>query len=673
MISGTRFRFSKLKLGVLGLVGLGPVFLWAQTSSTDAPWFGAEVYIEPGQRAADIDTWFRRLKEANMEVTRIRLTEQYLRAPAGAWDFTLFDAAYRSAEKYGIKIYGNLSPSTGGSEVPRTEAQWQDIADYVKAVVTHFRQFKSCYGWVPVNEPGISRSPDEEFTRNAFRKWSEEQPPLGYHSHGYATFNFAEDRFLLDFNGWYLRKLVNEIRKYDPSGAIHVNPDAIFQKIAVCDLRSWTPFLTSLGGSAHASWHFGYFERAQYAVAVAANCEIIRSGAGRLPWMITELQGGNNIFSGTAPMCPTAEEISQWLWVTLGTGGKGAIFWCLNPRRAGYESGEWALLNFQNEPSDRLRMAARVAQTVKRDAALWANAVPVESGISILYTRESLWIEGKLTPPSIGFEGRAPGAGIKSALAYFEALGEMGLQARLQAIDDTDFGQASYAGRTIILSHQISLPSRSWKGLEAFVAKGGKLIVDGLTGFYDENGFCVMGDGFPLEKVFGGSLKEVQLIGNQFDVALLEPPLTLPAHLWRGTIQPTTAATIATTGANATAVRNHFGKGEVIWIPSLVRLACRIKRDYRPLAELLTREINGASDTPFRFAAIQPGMLMKTLQSGASYLTVLINKGPEKATLSLKGEAAARTPTLLFADLGGGLTSGNISIGPEEAMVIQWK
>lgn len=87
---------------------------------------GAEVFIEPGQTPKEIDLWFKRLREAGMTVTRIRLFETYMHRADGKWDFTLFDEAYKAADKYGIKVYGNLFPATaftdlGGLKFPKDE------------------------------------------------------------------------------------------------------------------------------------------------------------------------------------------------------------------------------------------------------------------------------------------------------------------------------------------------------------------------------------------------------------------------------------------------------------------------------------------------------------------------------------------------------------------------
>jgi beta-galactosidase len=650
----------------------------AQTSTNEVPMIGAEIFIEPGQTPQEIDTWFKRLKEADMTVTRIRMFERYMHTTDGKWDFSLFDEAYKAGEKYGIKIYGNLFPATpftdvGGFKFPRDEQHLKSIADYIKNLVTHFRQFKSSYGWVPINEPGSGGVPKNDFTKGKFEAWKKIQPVPQYNSKGFEHFDFAEEHFLMDYNIWFLRWLTDEIHKYDPGSPVHVNNHQIFQLAAEYNFPEWRKFLTSLGGSAHASWHFGYFHRDQYAMAMSANSEILRSGAGDIPWLMTEMQGGNNTYSGYNALCPTKEEISQWLWTTIGTGSKGAIFWCLNPRSSGVEAGEWALLDFQDNPSDRMIAAGTIASIINKNAQLFAHAKVPESGINVLYIREAMWVEKKLQTGGTHYEGRDAGGVMKSALGYFEALSEMGLQANFKEIDEFDFSKNDYTTTTIVLAHQIAIPSRHWQNLQDFVSKGGKLIIDGLTGYYDENALCIMKTGFPLAKLFGGNIAEFKMVNNLFNIHLVNPNLDLPAHLWQGTVMPTTAQIIGKVNNEAVAVRNKYGKGEVLWIPSLIGLGSRMKDDYNKLSILLNLEAKQSiANVPFRFAANQPKMLMKMLQSGSSYIAVVINKSKDRRKVFLKNKSNLRA-SVLFADQQGKVTNNVIEISPEETMVIEWK
>ena len=66
------------------------------------------------------------------------------------------------------------------------------------------------------------------------------------------------------------------------------------------------------------------------------------------------------------------------------------------------------------------------------------------------------------------------------------------------------------------MAGQLALPSKQWENIRNFVNRGGKLIVEGLTGFYDENMFALHHTGFPLYDVFGGTLKEVKTTAGDF-------------------------------------------------------------------------------------------------------------------------------------------------------------
>lgn len=651
-----------------------------KTATSNAPYIGAQVFIEPGQTQEEIDHWFQMLKENNFTTCRIRMFELYMRNSEGTYDFTLFDHAFKSAENCGIKVYATIFPYTektdiGGFKFPRDNAHQQSIATFISQLVPHYTKFKSLYGWVLINEPGIGGNlPQTSFTQKKFEEWKLKNPQPEYTDKGYPVLvSLTDQRFLLDYNTWYLQWLADEVRKYDNEHEIHVNNHAIFQNCAEYNFPEWRNFLTSLGGSAHPAWHFSYFTRQQYAVAMSANAEIIRSGAGDLPWIMTELQGGNNIYTTFNPMCPTKEEIAQWLWIIAATEGKGTIFWCLNPRTSGIEAGEWALLDYQNKPSDRMEEASRIAKIMDDHKGLFSTVQTVETGIHILYVRQSMWAGKKMSELSPDdFEARKQGGVIKSALAYFEALGEMGINAGISEIGEFPFGKDDYSGTTIILAHQVSMPDRYAPLLEDFVQKGGKLIVDGLTAFFDENLHNTMSTGFTYEKLFGGNISEFKFVDNLFQFELKEE--ILPAHLWRGYIYPVTGQTEAEFEGEPTAIRNRLGKGEVLWIPSPVGLGSRLSEDYAPLSQLLNRELShNLQITPVRFKSLQKGLIMKSMHSGSSLLSIIINKNEEAKDAELIFTEDIKSGTVLYQNKTGILTDRKVKILSEETIVIEWK
>lgn len=646
---------------------------------SDNPVFGAQIFIEPGQTAEDIDAWFRMLKENGMKTTRIRMFESYMHKADGSWDFSLFDMAFKAAEKYDIKVYATLFPYTektdiGGFKFPRDEAHLQSISLFIEKAVKHFSQYPCMYGWVLINEPGVSgKIPWTDFTKARYEKWLKQHPQKEYLDNGYPILvELTDQRFLLDINTWYLNWLASEIKKYDTQHVLHVNNHAMFQNCAEYNFPEWRKFLTTLGGSAHASWHFGYFNRDQYAMAMSANSEMVRSGAGELPWIMTEIQGGNNTYSGMAPFCPSKYEIAQWMWIIVATQGKGGIFWSLNPRSSGIEAGEWAMLDFQDQPSDRLKAAAKVIKVIDSKPELFANAREVESGINLLYIRQSLWAEKKMALPSQqNYEGRLEGGVMKSVMGYFETLSEMGVNCNIKEFGEFDFSKEDYTGVTIILAHQISVPSSYAPLLENFVSKGGKLIVDGLTGFFDDNLHNTMKTGFPFANLLGGNISEFKVVDNLFDVKLEQ--VTLPAHLWKGFIRNKTGQVIASVDEEPVATRHQFGKGETLWMPSLFGMGtCLGGTDQ--LAQFLSIELKDQLlKAPFIFQTPQKGMLMKTLQSGESYITVIVNKTKDVKEITLSASNKEKNPDLLFADKKGTVKSQLFSILPEETMVVEWK
>lgn len=653
------------------------IFCKSQTESV--PFVGAEVFIEPGQTNDEIDLWFKTLKEQKFTVCRIRMFESYMKKADGTWDFSLFDNAFRSAEKYGIKVYANPFYYTdktdiGGFKYPRDEAHLQSIALFLKEMTLHFSKYNCLKGYVLINEPGGGTLPKTEFTKMKFQEWSKTHIRKEYTEKGFPVLmDLYEPEFQKDYGTWFLKWIAGEITMYDNTREIHVNNHAIFVNCAEYDFPEWRKFLSTLGGSAHASWHFGYFDRQQYAIAMSANCEILRSGAGNIPWWMTELQGGNNTFSGQSPLCPTKEEIAQWIWIVTATEGKGSMFWCLNPRSSGIEAGEWSLLDFQNKPTDRMIAATDIVETLNNNAALFSRLKEAESGINILYIRQSLWAESKMAGGSTpDYEARNKGGVMKSVLGYFEALSEMGINANLKAYEEFDFSKSDYKGQTIILAHQISLPDRYASELENFVSKGGKLIVDGLTAFFDESLHNTMKTGFAFSKLFGGNISEFKLVDNLFETSI--NGISLPSHLWRGYIVPEKGTSIAASDGRTLAVRNIYGEGEVLWIPALIGLGSRMQQDYSALAALLENELRTSLlSVPIRFDRLQKNVLMKTLSSGSSFLTVIVNKSSAEKSIKLSVNNPKLNATVIYANLHGKVTGKTVSIKPEETIVVEWK
>lgn len=626
-----------------------------------APRFGAQVFIEPGQSAEQIDGWFRTLAENGLTLARIRMFESYMAQPDGSWDFTLFDHAFRAAERHGVKLYATLFPATaktdiGGWKFPRDAEQQQVFARYIAALVDHYKTSPALAGWVLINEPGMGgRIPATPFMAEARRRWEAAHPEREYTEKGYPILMTTRDYAFLqdattDFLGW----IAAEIRRHDPAHDLHVNPAGVFSNYGDYDFASWRSFLTSLGGSAHPSWHFGYFKRDEYTVAMLALAEMLRSGAGELPWFMTEIQGGNNTYSGGQAMCPTAAETAQWLWSVVGCEGKGGIFWMLNPRSSGIEAGEWAMIDFQGRPSERLTAARQVAEAVAAHSELFRQPKIIDSGIDVVYLKESLWAEQRMARPNDRYEGRRPGAVIKSPIAMFRALTERGLNVGLKEFAEYDFTRDDYAGRTIILSNQIALPSHAVEPLKRFVARGGTLLVEGLTAFFDENLHSTMTTGFAFHELFGDEIAEFVLCDERFETEV--EGRRLPTHLWRGSF-----------AQEPTALHRHaYGRGTVLWLPSNVALGAWVSGDYGPLSEWLFGLLPHAPEA-LAFDRHHPLVAMRTLATPQGTLLICINKSAAGETIALN--RPVRTKKIIYATAGAATNASALMLPPEGIFV----
>ncbi|MBN1480688.1 beta-galactosidase trimerization domain-containing protein [candidate division KSB1 bacterium] len=641
--------------------------------SQELPLLGAQVFIEPGQTAEETELWFKTMRDHGMQICRIRMFESYMRQSDGSWDFSLFDQAFKLAEKYNIKVMGTFFPTTtktdiGGWKFPKDREQLGQFAEYIKQLVTHFKKYKSLYAWVLINEPGGGLR-DTAFSREIRQQWNQEHPQREVLDNGYPVLvDLQDERFKEYMTSWMLNWIAEQVRVYDEEIHLHVNNHAIFSNLPEYDFPYWRTFLNSLGGSAHPSWHYTAFPRDQYALILSANSEILLSGAGHLPWLMTEIQGGNNTYSSNTPMCPTAEEITQWLWMILGTEGKGGIFWTLNPRASGVESGEWALLDFQHQPTDRVAAIKRVSDCIQQNNDVFKQLKKIDSGINLLYIRESLWAENVITQGTPAATDSRK-IGLKNLLGYFKALSEMGINANIKAFEEFDFTKENYTGSTIILANQIVLPVNTVKPLEHFVKKGGTLLVDGLTGYYDEHVHNRMLTDFPFAHLFGGQLAEFRHSSDIFYYELAG--MQVPASLWKGFLKPDEKSTaLATFGEHITATRSNFGEGSVIWIPGLLGLPAW--EDAQPLAKFLTYTLP-LDSVPLRFEQHAKNVVMKTLQPDEAVITILVNKAKTEKEVELNGCVELLNGRVLFSTIDRTSINGTIKLYPEETLVVQWR
>jgi beta-galactosidase len=652
------------------------------------PLIGAEVFLDRADSPQQVDAWFHMLAQYQMPLARIF-------APPGK-DLDLCDRYFRAAEKNGVKITVTL----GGDPTPEN-ARW------IAEVVERYRKSPALDSWILTNEPGWSPR-NGALEQSRFRDWlktkygsidrlneawsSEYKDFAAIRGVDKSENTFAGERAFLDWYTfgreqltWHLRWIADEIRKHDTIHGTHVNPHALASNMASNsqDLPAWREFLSSLGGSCHPSWHLTLFQRDQYALGVAWINDLVRGASEPKPYWITELQGGNTLWSGSRPLVPAREDIAQWLWTSVGSGADRVIFWLLNSRYRGTESGEWSMLDFQGNPTERLEEAGAVASVLHDNASLFEKARPVEAPITIILSLETMTLQERLarTQPVTSTEngvsrplpGRDRNAHLLAAFAYYRILNQMGLPVRVKFIHDFDWHQRSSQPALAILPNVAALSAAQANDIAAFVNNGNHVLLTGLTGAYDpDNKFWAL-EKFPLEDLLGATLKDIRTLDQGCFVRLSKPEVTLPSDLWVGEILNHSAEVIGRQNGWVTAIRKRTPNGgEAVWIPSTVDVAAWLgdNKALRTLVEDVAAPFY--QSLLFRFADPQEHCLLRVLKSGTSYVTVVTNGGLALEQVSLL-HPAGYSPKLLWGDshaLDAG--TGRLSLGPRATSVFVW-
>lgn len=650
-------------------------------ASSHAPQLGAEVWLESQYTPTFIDSLFKLLADSHMPVARLFI---------GGGDMTMYDIAFASAEKYGVKIQATLTVP----DRPNTADDLVRQAQNVKRIVSRYKNSPALETWWLMNEPGNGPS-SSPYSMQLFREWlakkyGDIKTFNGVWRRNYTSFeevqyneawasasNLSGTVEYLDWYRfsayrltWILQWIADEVKKEDPSHQFHTNPHGIFGNLIQYDFPVWRGFLTSLGASIHPAWHFTLLNRNQFAMGIAATCDIIKGASEPNPFWVSELQAGNNVWSGNRPLGPESEDIAQWTWTSIGCGAEKVIYWLLNNRSRGGESGEWSMLDFQGLPSNRLETASKIASVIEKEKDFFNGAKPLERKVVILLSPESTLILARKAAKD-QLPGRSANAHILSALSYYQALSELGIPAVFKYTDDFDWENKT--GCLAIFPNAVAVPQKVVKRAETFVAIGNKLIVDGLTGYFDENEVNVLQTGFFFEKLCGATIRDIRTVDNIFTLHIDKVTRPLPVHLWQTEILNKNAQVIGQEGDRITAVRNKFGKGEVVWIPETAGLGAWLDTD-GPLAELLKNELTViASETPVVFKQKTDNVIMQILKKGNSYVSVITNGTDKMQEISLQVNRKLK-PEIIFNTNKEGLNFNPslFNIAGRQTIVIKW-
>lgn len=241
-------------------------------------------------------------------------------------------------------------------------------------------------------------------------------------------------------------------------------------------------------------------------------------------------------------------------------------------------------------------------------------------------------------------------------------------------MDEYDF-RDNNEGRIIILANQIVIPSKFKEVLEHFVSTGGTLLVEGLTGFFDQDMRTQTNKYAQLSSLLGGKMEEVKYVAPNFETTI-DKELKLPSHIWQTTIVHNTQTNVLARNSSGNAIftMNQFGKGKVLWIPTCIGIAAHLTNNYGPLSKFIKSYIVPClSKNTIRLKEFSPGVAMKVLNTPKGYVVVLVNKHdtPEEVEVVLpnaKSIGLLNKPNDSFVK---GTTS--FTLQSEETLVVEYQ
>jgi len=318
--------------------------------------------------------------------------------------------------------------------------------------------------------------------------------------------------------------------------------------------------------SIHLAWHF---EETEYEVA---RCIYMQSSIStdwfKGGWAATwESTGGPQQFSGgkgwdrkgqegTAGYTVNAGTITQLLFSYLAGGFKGVGLWSWNYRGAGWESGEYALLNRQNEPGERAIRAGQIAKAADkyRDELWKAHKEPVV-GVFVNWDNEAIW--AACSGPNRTHFKNYP---VQARIGISRALINGNIPWEHVTPSDLKAGLGARY-KVIYLPAQVAINQDLFPIFEEYVKQGGRLVLDAPGGWWDEHGKVLnTGKGSAFERIFGASIADFQYSNN---VPRKIGDYTLSGFVLE--LNATTAQIIEKFQTNEPAVtENKLGKGTAV-------------------------------------------------------------------------------------------------------------
>ncbi len=445
-------------------------------------------------------------------------------------------------------------------------------------------------------------------------------------------------RFRADtFNRQEIRAMVEKKQAEDPQEPVRAGGEmGLFLPFASrgTDMEGIAKEMAEGGSfypSIHPAWHF---EEVGFEVTrpIFMQAQITTDWAKGI-WTATwESTGGPQYFSGgkswgldgaeneTPGFTVDEGVITQFMLSWLAGGFRGFGLWCWNARTAGWEAGEFALLDRNNQPTPRAIRAGAIGQAARRwRRELWEARKEPLVGVLVDWENEAMWAAiSQAGRDKFRFEPVRARVGVSRALINGNVPWEYVTPADLRAGLGPRY-------KVLYLPAFISLSGELQRQLLDYVQLGGRLVLDMPGAYLDEYGRVIPTvEGSLFEQTFGAILNDFAYARN------INTPLTLEGIVLEGfaaEITPTTAQVVARYDNGRPAITEAaVGNGSAVILGAQAGLTCW-KPGHNDLERLILRHTLGKHESPYACA----DALAYRLAAPQADHYFLINDGPRKS------------------------------------------
>ena len=528
------------------------------------------------------------------------------------------------------KTTGSKEPPRGSSSAydPTVGERGMDLSPKGKALFVEWA--KSKYGDLEsLNFAWNQHHHGLQAGGEAFTSW--EDFAARWEQFNHREFRVLRDilRFKADHGMKELEEKVNNFKEFNPEAPFRAGGElGLFRPHAYfgVDFPGIADIMRNAGSfypSIHFTWHFDQV-RDELGPTVYMQASYINDmfkGGWSGGWETTggpQQFGGEKFGQTNKGFTVDAPEMQQFTLSMLASGFKGWGLWSWSIRSAGAEVGEYALLDHQNNVTDRAVEVGKIAKAMQKyRGELWEAHKEPLVGVFFDWNSDAMWtalsIKGQ---DSLRFRPMQARVGLCRALINADV--------PFEYLNPDDL-RAGLAGRypIIYLPGIIALDEELLPFFAEYVDQGGRLVIDMPGAWMDTySAIFPRGEESAFGQLFGTVLREYQFSGINRNWYLDDQELVGSI----GSLRPVDATVIAEFSNGKPAVTEHrLGSGSAVIIGYEAARNC-FSPGNKAKEEMLRKYAMGDYQPPFG----SDGAIVYRLAAPDADHYFLLNEGEQK-------------------------------------------